>query len=234
MKRVATLALVIVGALASPMVFAQPCLTAKPAPACRSCFITEFGYGYKVTPAFNQRATQMIGDSVTFASEWELAGRNLLASEVGYLYNLNPQYGLGFTHFTGWNIGNSLRGGLKLRVRRWITTRTSLDVSCGAILWAIDQGGFEDPSLIGGASVTFSEWESVNLLVEIVQTKPTDNTYDYGDGLLRRNISPRQRDVGVYLGYKASSKPGLFLNVGGVAVAGAVLAYVGAVMAGAN
>jgi hypothetical protein len=51
MKSVAScLGLVIGTFLTSSSLFAQPCLTAKPAPECRGCFITELGYGYEITP----------------------------------------------------------------------------------------------------------------------------------------------------------------------------------------
>ena len=39
-----------------------------------------------------------------------------------------------------------------------------------------------------------------------------------GDGVVLRNLTPRQRNVGVYLGYKLSSKPGLVFT--GITVAG--------------
>jgi hypothetical protein len=166
----------------------------------------------------------MVGDSVTYAYEWEVTGRHYLTSELGYMRNLNAQYGLGFTHFTGWDVGHSLRGGLKLRLRRWLNPKTSLDLSGGAFLWGIDDSEFKQPAFIGGASVAFSEWESVNLMVEFLETQPYDYTYDYGNGIPERNYSPRQRNVGVYLGYKLSSKPGLVFNGIAVAAVGFVFA----------
>ena len=233
-RHVTCLGLVIVGLLTAASVFAGPCLTARPGPACRSCIIAEFGYGYELTPPLKIRSIGMVGDSVTFDFESQTMDRHLLTSELGYIYNLNAKYGLGFTHFTGWNVGENLRGGLKLRVRKWLTPKTSLDISGGAILWGMNRSQLKDPALIGGASVTFSEWESVNLLVEVVETQPHDYTFDYGDGILRRNISPRQRNVGVYLGYKLSSKPGLFFNAGAVATAVILTAVFLATVAGSN
>ena len=173
----------------------------------------------------------MVGDSVTYAYESQGMNRNALSSELGYIYNLNAKYGLGFTHFASWNFASNLRGGLKLRVRKWITPRTSLDLSGGAILWGMNRSGFSDPTPVGGVSVTFNEWESVNLLVEAVETKPSDYTVDYGDGIPRRNITPRQRKVGVHLGYKLSSKPGLWVNAGAIAVSGILTVVVLAIFA---
>jgi hypothetical protein len=50
------------------------------------------------------------------------------------------------------------------------------------------------------------------------------NSYDSGNGVPERNYWPRQRNVGVYLGYKLSSKPGLAFNGLAVAAVGVVFA----------
>jgi hypothetical protein len=209
--------------ISSSSLFAQLCLSAKPAPQCRSCFITEFGYGYKITPPLKRASISMIGNSVTDNYEWKVTGRHYLTSEVGYIYNLNAQYGLGFTHFTGWDIGHNLRGGVKLRLRKWLNPKTSLDLSGGAFLWNIKVGTenyvLERSTFMGGASLNFSECQAVNVMVEVLETKP----YSYFNGVQYRNFWPRRRNVGIYLGYKLSSKPGLVLNgitLGTVAVVG--------------
>ncbi len=222
MKSHATcLGLVIGTFISSTFLLAQPCLTTKPAPACRSCFITEIGYSYKINPPLKKTTIEMVGDSVTYASEWEVTGRHYLTSELGYIYNFNTQYGLGLTHFAGWDVDHNLRGGLKLRMRKWLNPKTSLDLSGGAFLWGIDDDELKRPAFIGGASLNFSNWQAVNVLVEVLETKPYEYSYDPGSGgMPYRSISPHQRNVGVYLGYKLSSKPGLVLN-------GAALATVG-------
>lgn len=219
---VARVGLVLGALFASTFASAQPCLTARPAPLCRSCFITEFGYSYGVTEPFKRTSTQMVGDSVAYVYVDQLTGRNYLTSELGYIYNLNSTYGLGVTHFTGYDIGEGLRGGMKVRLRKWISPKTSLNLSGGAILWGMDLG-IEYPAFIAGGSVDFSPWESVSLMVEVMESPPHDVTFDYGAGNIHRNSSPRQRNVGVYLGYKLSSKPGLAFN--GIAVAGTGIAF---------
>ncbi len=215
--QVACLGLVFGTVLSAALVFAQPCVTARPAPACRSCFVTEIGYSYAVTSPLTRTSTQWIGDSISYVAREELSGRHYLTSELGYVYNLNAQYGFGFTHLTGWDIGHGLRGGLKLRVRKWLNPTTSVDVSGGAILWDLDSNT-ELPAIIGGCSVIFGAWESVNVMVEVLETPAADVSYDYGDGVSRRNVTPGRRQVAVYLGYKLSSKPGLVFN--GITAAG--------------
>ena len=219
--------------LPSAPVLARPCLTPKPAPACPSCFVTEIGYSYQVTPPLKARFIQMVGDSVTYDYESEVAGRHYLTSELGYVYNFDARYGIGFTHFTGWDVDNSVHGGLKLRVRRWLTPGTFLDLSGGAILWDFEDGS--DRGFVGGASVTFSEWESVNLMIASVRTRDYDTAYDFGDGgPIQRSISPPRSKLGMYLGYKVSSKPGLLLNGGAVAAVGIGCLFVLAALSGSN
>src|SRR5947207_1304558 len=167
----ACLGLVIGTFISSSSLFAQPCLTAKPAPACRSCFITELGYSYKLTSPLTETIIQMCGDSVAYAYESEVTGRHYVTSELGYIRNLNARYGLGFTHFTGWDVGQNVRGGMKLRMRRWLNQTTSLDLSGGAVLWILGDSHFKQPAFIGGASLNFGEWEAVNVLVEVLETK---------------------------------------------------------------
>jgi hypothetical protein len=231
---VAWMGIVIVALLSATSVFARPCLTAHPAPTCRSCFVTECGYVFQLTPPMTLRSIQTVGDSITYEYAYELMGRHVMTSELGYIININETYGLGFTHFIGWNFGSNLRGGLKLRMRKWLNPKTSVDVSAGAILWGMNRSGLKDPTPVGSVSVTFSEWESVNLLVEVVEARGYDYAVDYGDGIPRRNILLPQRNVGVQLGYKLSSKPGLFVNAGAVAVTGILTVVFLAALSGQN
>jgi hypothetical protein len=218
--------------LSSSSLFAQPCLTAKPAPACRSCFITEFGYGYKLTSPLKSASISWVGDSVTYAYEPEVTGRHYLTSELGYMRNLNSQYSLGFTHFTRWDIGHNLRGGMKLRVRRWLNQKTSVDLSGGMILWGIEDSDLKRSAFIGGASVNFSDWEAVNVQIEVLETQPYDYSYSDFNGVQSRSFSPRRRNVGVYLSYKLSSKPGLVLNGVALVTFGVVFAIFAATFHG--
>ncbi|NUO83441.1 hypothetical protein HUU05_25490 [candidate division KSB1 bacterium] len=213
---------------ANSNLFAQPSLTARPLPHCRSFFITEFGYGYKATSPLKQRTFNTIGDSIWYY-EYRMTGRHLLSSELGLMYNLNADYGLGFTHFFGWDVGHHLHGGVKLRVRKWLSEKASIDVSGGVLLWGAESE-FEYPSFIGGASLNFSDWESLNLTVTTLQTKSFDYTYfsNY-EGVRYGSFTLPQRDIGVYLGYKLSSKPGLAFNAAALtAFAAVVVAFLAA------
>lgn len=218
-KFILTLALLFPCALS----FGQ-CLTAKPLPHCRTFFITEFGYGYKPASPLFRRSYNTVGDS-TWVYEYQMTGRHLLSSELGLMHNLNADYGLGFTHFFGWDVGHHLHGGVKLRLRKWLNEKASFEISGGTLLWGAE-GEFEYPSFVGGASLNFNEWESLHLTVMNLRTPSYDYAYPDYDGKLYRNFSPSQRELGVYLGYKFGSKPGLVLNAAALATFAAVVVIV--------
>lgn len=75
-------------------------MSARPSPQCRSLFITEIGYSYKLNPPLQRTYIQMYGDSKQIIKD-EVSGRHYLISELGLMRNLNPHYGPGFTHFFG-------------------------------------------------------------------------------------------------------------------------------------
>ncbi len=150
-------------------------------------------------------------------------GRHYLISELGIMHNLNTQYALGATQFFGWDVGHDLRGGVKLRVRRWLSPKISLDLSGGALLWSTAGEIFEYPAFMGGASLNFSEWESINVLVELMQTRHYEYSSDY-TSMLYRSVAPSLQGRGIYVGYKLSSKPGFVLNVAALTAVVVILA----------
>jgi hypothetical protein len=82
--------------------------------------------------------------------------------------------------------------------------------------------------------MNFSDWESVNLMIELLHTQPSDYAYTDFDGAVNRTISPRRRNAGVYLGYKISSKPGLVLNAAALVSVAVVLGLTISSIAGSN
>jgi hypothetical protein len=142
---------------------------------------------------------------------------------LGYIHDLNSKYGLGVTHFTGWNVMHYLHGGLKLRIRRWLNPKTSLDLSVGSILWGLGSD-FKQPAFIGDISLNFSNRKAVNVMIEVLETKSYNNSYYYEGGILKRDFTLRRRNVGVYLGCKLGSKTGLVFH--GIALAASVFAFI--------
>jgi len=188
-------------------------------PAYRSRFITEFGYSYQITPPMKSKSVETLGTTFMYSNEWWVTGRHYLTSELGYIHNFNAKYGLGVTHFTGWDVGHNLRRGLKLRIRRWINPKTSLDLSVGSILWG---GGWEIklPGLAGDVGMNFHNTQTVYVTIEALKIMSNDYSYYPEEGGLKRGFSLYRRNVGVYIGYKLGSKKGLVFH--GLALAGVV------------
>lgn len=213
---------------------ADPCLTSRPSPQCSSFFVTELGYAFKFTEPLRRKSFTAVGDSITSAYESRIAGRHLLHSELGVMYNIGRKYALGFTHFTGWDVGGDIFGGVKLRARRWLGERASVDVSAGALLWSTADASINRPSFIGSASWNFSNWQSVELTVTSTSTKNSEFVYFDVGGVPYRSFSPAQREVGVYLGHKLASKPGLVMNGVALVTTGVVVGIIIAALAHSN
>ncbi len=196
---------------------AQPCLSNKPLPHCRTFFITELGYSYKATSPLIRKSYSSINDTISFSYSDAISGRHLLHSELGLMRNLNANFAVGASHFLAWDVGHNFHGGFKLRVRKWFNDKMSLDLSGGPLLWGAE-GEYAYPGFVGGASLNFSDWESINMTVTQMKTKGYDYTFDANyEGRRYRNYSPAEDELAVYLGYKFSSKPGLALNAAALA-----------------
>ena len=158
----------------------------------------------------------MVDDRVD-TDERNVTGHHYVTSELGLIYNINKKYGIGFTNFIGADLNYDLRGGFELRLRKWFNKKTCLDLSAGAILWGVINEDLKYKTFIGGIRMYFNDWMGFNILVEELETK--SYYYSYFDpflGVQTREISHRKRNIGVYLGYQLSSKPGLIVN--GIAV----------------
>lgn len=234
MRRVWTAALVAAATLMAGRSSADPCLTSRPSPQCATFFVTELGYSFRLTPPLRSESFTAVGDSIISSYESRVGGRHLLRSELGVMYNLNPRYAVGFTHYLGWDVGHVLFGGVKLRARRWLSDRSSIDVSGGVILWSSEGDQIEQPSFIGGASMNFSPWQSVDLTVTSMSTQPFDYTFYDAGGVPYRGYSPRHRALGVHLGHTIASKPGLVLNGVALITAGVVVGVIIGSLANSN
>jgi hypothetical protein len=219
---------------------ADPCLTARPLPQCRACFVTEFGYDFKATAPLHRRTIFSIEDSISSTTsiyENPISGRHLISSELGVMYNITRDYAVGFTHFIGWDAGHSLFGGVKLRGRKWLNENSSIDVSGGALLWSAEGESFKQPGFIGNASWNLSRWQSVDLTITSRETTPWEYSYVDslgGVGVRYRTASPRQREVAVYLGHKLASKPGLVVNGAALLTTGVVVGIFLALLSDSN
>ncbi|MCI0695967.1 hypothetical protein L0337_28705 [candidate division KSB1 bacterium] len=189
----------------------------KPLPTCRTFPITEFGLNYRVSsqPVF-EKITFRDG-SITDHSAYRPDQQLYITSDLGFMRNLSPCYALGASNFVGFGDDSNLRGGLKLRMRRWFTNGTRLDVSPGILLWD-SNWQFSRPGFTGNMDLKFKEWFALSLLVEYRRARgevpPFDN-YRY--------VTKTAHDIVIYIGMKAGSYAGLI----GHGVAGVVAGVAG-------
>jgi hypothetical protein len=130
------------------------------------------------------------------------------------MHNLNPKYAVGFSQYLGWDVTNTLHGGLSVRGRRWLDQQKSVDVTAGALLWGAHNEGFDYPGFVGTASMNFNEWENVKLTVTALQSRMVNAT------------TPQQTEIGAVLGYQVGGKPGFVLATASMLVAGLLIAVV--------
>jgi len=204
---VAALALLVPGA----SLFAEPSLRARPLPDCRSFFITTFGYDFRITKPLTTSYTYLGYDSLTYTSYSQPSSRHMISSELGIMHNLNPKYAVGFSNYLGWDVANTLHGGLSVRGRRWLNRERSVDVTVGALLWGTHNEGFNYPGFVGTASMNFNDWENLKVTVTAlpIQVGPT---------------AQQQTEYGAFLGYQIGGKPGFVTTVAAMLTTGILAA----------
>lgn len=205
------LALVVATFMPGARLFAGPTLQAKPLPECRSFFVTTFGYDFRVTEPMTISYPYLAYDSTMAMSVNQISGRHMLSSELGIMHNLNPKYAVGFSQYLGWDVTNTLHGGLSVRGRRWLDQQKSIDVSAGALLWGAHNEGFHYPGFVGTASMNFNDWENVKLTVTALKARVYPAT-------------TQQTEVGAFLGYQVGGKPGFVLATASMLATGLLLA----------
>lgn len=126
----------------------QLCVHPRPAPACSSFLIVQAGYG-----------VGLVG-----------GGTHLVNVELGWMHATSARSALGASVFLGdvADIGFYSRAALKVRYRRWLGARTSLDIAPGigffTPLWGAASrrpiGGTAEVSLAyEDTYVLFNHWE---------------------------------------------------------------------------
>lgn len=140
MRHVFKNALLIVFILASSRpAHAKMCFRGSPAPKCKSFFITEVGIGHKIG-----KLSFPNGGHFTF--------------EQGIMFNLNEQYALGAANYVVFDERYSdFRGGLKVRLCRWLDHGLSANVSTGLIIWG-DSYGERLPEFAGDVGLSYKDW----------------------------------------------------------------------------
>jgi len=189
------------GALAPSQ--AQFCWTPKPLPACRTFPITEIGFNYRVSSKPVFETFTFTDGSITDHSAYRSEQQLYFTSDLGFMKNLSPGYALGASNFVGFEERGEVRGGIKLRVRKWFTNGTSVDVSPGILLWDTALR-FPTPGFTGNLDLKFKEWLALNVLVEYRRAPGSENSYGNV-----RYVTKTVHDTGIYIGMKTGSSAGL-------------------------
>jgi hypothetical protein len=208
MKRL-ILSIIISFSFVPSIIHAQFSLKPKPLPDCKTFLITEIGYFYRVnsTPEGLRKYPHNI------------------VSNLGFMVNLSDVFALGATTHVSFDT-EDFRGGFKIRGRRWLSTRYSVDLSMGLILW--NSRDDKNPGISSSISFSIEDKLILEILVEIA-THNFYRYYDYVDpdvGFYEIPIHDFYRDewtdtdVGFYTGIKTGSgwKPGFILNVAVITV----------------
>ncbi|GEM_PF-1058384 len=195
--------------LFSSTVWAQLCLKPHPQPACRTFFITEISYNFRA----NSAPTRTIifppfdgVDSYTLKERiFDFKRRHFFTSDLGLMTNLNARYAIGASHFIGMDNGGEFRGGFKIRVRRWLGAKSSLDLSTGMLLWNTHFNP-KHPGFTAGVHFNMRDWFALTVLLESIRLQPS--------GYLPpvQVISDPRSDTAFYVGVKTGSTPGLIGN----------------------
>ena len=165
--------------LGSTPVNAQMCFRGKPSPECKSFWITEFGLCYRIDPV---QEMDMDKESLTM--------------ELGYMVNHTAKSAFGGTFFL--RGGEPMNGlGLRPRYRRWLTTRTSLDLSPGIVL--VTWGDFDTaaPTFSGQIALNGGDWVGITLQADVIR-------YDYP-----YSQQHDRTDLAWYAGARFGSYPGV-------------------------
>ena len=149
---------------------AQSALSLKPhpLPMCRSFFIAEFGYDYRVNSSAE--------------NTFNLRRRHYFTSDLGLMVNLNSHYALGVSHFIGMDNGGESRGGLKLTIRRWLNEKSSIDFSPGFLFWDT-RAATKRYAFVSSLDLNIRDWFALTTHLEFVPTRfqgGTDKAYYFG------------------------------------------------------
>jgi len=127
------------------------CFRGKPSPQCQSFWITEIGLGFRLN---NQQYDQY--------------GTARLYVDFGYMKNVSPRDAWGGTLFASTE-DERAQMGLRLRYRRWLSSKSALDLSPGLLL--IGGGNIDYPGFIGSASLSLWDWIVFSLQIEMVKQR---------------------------------------------------------------
>lgn len=188
----------------------------KPLPTCKTFPIAELGVNFRLTSSPKFYATHIAPDR-TYSRIMERERAMYYTSDIGIMRNISQQYALGISHFIGFDSEFLFRGGLKLRLRKWLRNEVSIDLSPGIILWdtgsaALGAGNaYHTPGFTGSVDLKVKEWFALSVMTEYMRARQGEDHHIIG-GESHKYIREDGNDLGVYFGIKSGSYPGLVGN----------------------
>ncbi len=196
----------------------------KPYPECKSFAVTDFQVLVRLTAPPYEQGRFYHFDTLETSWTRSLRGKLSFISDLGLMWNLNKRYAVGFSHILVGNFGSDedgFYGGFKLRLRKWLTEKSSMEVSPGILLWGNNIGGlFKRPGWAASLDYRWKESMGVSLHAEYLR----GNEWDYTGGESGEK-GYADSDLGIYLGARTGSVPGLIANAAGLAGLGAVILF---------
>lgn len=166
---------------------AQSCFRGRPLPECESFWITELTWNQRLNDSPDP-------EKAGFYFVWEL----------GRMANRDERTALGWTVHLGAD-DNGTRLGARVRARRWLGRRTSLELAPGVVAAASDNIlDVRIPGLTAQGSLNLADVGALVVQVELLR-------YTVGEPF-RERVRPRGAegvDVAWYVGARAGSHAGL-------------------------
>jgi len=176
---------------------AQHCFRGKPLPQCKTFWITEFGYSFRL----DQSARRYQFSDANFYFTWE----------YGLMRNLNQKSALGATFLLGAD-GDGHRLGVKPRYRRWLDNSLSVDFGAGVLFGGENnQFNLRFPAMTSHVGLNFGDWLALTAHMEIIRLEVVP--------FRRPQSKTTKADVAWYAGAKLGSYPGLVISIVGPIIA---------------
>jgi hypothetical protein len=182
-------------------------IQSKPFRERRTFPITEFGVNYRLTSSPTIKETNIHDDEIhTYTNDYNTTF--YITSDLGLMKNMSSSYSLGASNFLGLMFNEfHFKGGLKFRIRRWLSKGSSIDLSPGVLLWETSEY-YKTPGFTGSLDFKIEEWFALTLTFEYLRSQYYKDEGTYGQHYYSYSSDPED-DIAVYLGLKSGSKTGL-------------------------